>query len=89
MPRFTVTVHVTFDRATDEQIRTLLETVPHALFDPMRRQLVQSKIVESEGERSARDKAVRQVTWALDDVGLRFSDYSIGANSHLLPPHDP
>jgi hypothetical protein len=85
MPSFTVTVRVKLPRAADDQVQRLLGTVPHALFDPIRRELVQISVVGSEGADSARDKAVRHVTWALDDGGLRHHDYEIES---LVSPVD-
>jgi hypothetical protein len=74
-----VTVRVRIERATDQQVRALLQAVPGALFDPMRRELVQTSVVDAHGERSAADKAIRSVTWAMDDVGIRFDEYSIAS----------
>ena len=84
MPTFSVTIRVGIPRATDKQVGMLLRSIPNAVFDPMRRELTQSSMIDSVGEGSARDKAVRHVTWALDDAGLRFTEYSIVSNVAAL-----
>jgi hypothetical protein len=86
--RFTVTVRAKVERASEKQIAQLLREIPHALFDPMRRVLVQTSVVRSEGERSAQDKAVRRVTWALDDAGVPHRDYTIESSVAALPDHE-
>jgi hypothetical protein len=83
LPSFTVTVRVRIDRASDQQVRELMDAIPHALFDPMRRELVQTSSVSGDGARSALEKAVRRVTWALDDVGIRFGEYTITSAESL------
>ena len=94
MPPFHVTVRVQMPQADDGQVSEVLRAIPRSLFDPMRRELVQSSVVDAAGERSARDKAVRRVTWALDDAGMTFTEYTVVSSvspseGDLVPPDDP
>jgi hypothetical protein len=85
MAMYAVTVRAKIERASSDQISELLRAIPHALFDSTRHELIQTSFVRSKDERSAKGKAVRRVTWAMDDAGLRFSDYSITSSVASVP----
>jgi hypothetical protein len=78
---FNVKIRARLETATDDQVASLLRRLPHTMFDPMRRELVQTSSVRSGEEAAARKRAARRIRWALDDAGLAPEEYSIAASA--------